>query len=116
MPTSSAGRVRELPRVEMAGAGGNLEAAKGTGHKVKAKGAILACLRSCFRGGEAVQGHDARGGGSVAGMAGAGADHLMIKCLFVAKALGSRPNTRDETVAREREREEEEQTETERKS
>jgi hypothetical protein len=27
MPTSSAGRVRELPRVEMAGAGGNLEAA-----------------------------------------------------------------------------------------
>jgi hypothetical protein len=40
----------------------------------------------------------------------------MIKCLFVAKALGSRPNTRDETVAREREREEEEQTETERKS
>ena len=112
MPTSSAGRVRELPRVEMAGARGNLEAAKGTGRKVKAKGAILACLRSCFRGGGAVQGHDARGG----------ADHLMIKCLFVAKALGSRPNTRDETVAREGEREreeeeeEEEQTETERKS
>ena len=80
MPTSSAGRVRELPGVEMAGAGGNLEAAKGTGRKVKAKGAILACLRSCFRGGGAVQGHDARGGGSVAGMAGAGADHLMIEC------------------------------------
>ena len=34
--------------------------------------------------------------------------------VFVAKALGSRPNTRDETAAREQEEREEEQTETER--